>query len=192
MTTGTDWEAIEKEYRAGQLSVREIARQHGVSETAIRKRAKADGWERALADKVREAVREKLVRSDGSQEGSQAQRASDRQILEGAALRGFEIVTSHRKDLTQLHGIKRVLMDRLAMVLHGQTPEGPCLGEKESPGDLLEKLARVTSRLVPLERQAHNLDEKDTPADQRESVIDRPPNETREQWIERKQREASA
>ena len=57
-----DWEAIEREYRAGQLSVREIARTSGVTETAIRKHAKADGWTRALAEKVREAVREKLVR----------------------------------------------------------------------------------------------------------------------------------
>jgi DNA-binding Lrp family transcriptional regulator len=35
-----DWEAIEREYRAGQLSVREIARQQGLSHTAINKRAK--------------------------------------------------------------------------------------------------------------------------------------------------------
>lgn len=161
-TPRIDWEAIEREYRAGQLSVREIARRYEVSEGAIRKRAKADRWERALADKVRGAVREKLVRADGTQ----AQRASDKDVLEGAATRGFEVVTSHRKDLTQLHGLKRVLMDRLAQVLQGVTPEGPCMGEKESPGDLLEKLSRVTTRLIPLERQAHNLDaaEGDPPA----------------------------
>ena len=40
----TDWEAIEREYRAGQLSVREIARQHDVSAPAIVKRAKRLGW----------------------------------------------------------------------------------------------------------------------------------------------------
>ena len=37
-----DWEAIEGMYRAGLLSVREIARSHGVSHVAILKRAKAD------------------------------------------------------------------------------------------------------------------------------------------------------
>jgi hypothetical protein len=150
----TDWEAVEREYRAGQLSVREIARRCDLSEGAIRKRAKADGWQRALAERVRLAVREKLVREDGTQ----SPRASDREVLEGAAHRGFEVVTSHRKDLTQLHGLKRVLMDRLAQVLNGVTPEGPCMGDKESAGDLLEKLSRVTTRLIPLERQAHNLD----------------------------------
>lgn len=150
-----DWEAIEREYRAGQLSVREIARQFGITDTAIRKKAKEFGWERSLADKVREAVREKLVRI-----GSQEQRAqTDNEVVEAAALRGLGVVTSHRRDLEQLHGLKRILATRLAAHLNGETPDGPCLGDKESPGDLLEKLARVTSRLIPLERQAHNLDD---------------------------------
>jgi hypothetical protein len=153
-----DWEKIEIEYRAGQLSVREIARQNGLSEAAIRKRAKADGWQRALVDKVRAAVREKMVREDGAHDGSQAT-ARDEEIVENAAVRGFAVVTSHRKDLEQLHGLKRILANRLSQILDGITPEGPCLGDRESPGDLLEKLSRVTSRLIPLERQAHNLDE---------------------------------
>lgn len=157
----TDWEAVEREYRAGQLSLREIARLYGVSDTAIRKRAKACDWTRALADKVREAVREKLVRSDGSQQGSHPQRANDdRSIIESAALRGLAIVTSHRRDLEQLHGLKRILVDRLSTLLNGGDPGGLCIGSKESPGDLLEKLSRVTARLIPLERQAHNLDEQ--------------------------------
>jgi len=39
-----DWQAIEAAYRAGECSVRELARQENVSEGAIRKRAKAKGW----------------------------------------------------------------------------------------------------------------------------------------------------
>lgn len=154
-----DWEAIEREFRAGQFSLRAIAAAHGITEGAIRKRAKAEGWERKLADKVRDAVREKLLRDDaGTQDGTHQQRASDKEVVEAAALRGLAVVTSHRKDLQQLHGLKRVLADRLSTVLHGGDPDGPCLGDKESPGDLLEKLSRITSRLIPLERQAHNLD----------------------------------
>lgn len=153
-----DWEAVEREYRAGQVSVRALATEFGITEGAIRKRAKAEGWQRALADKVREAVREKLVRSDGTQEGTQSQRANDGEIVEAASLRGLEVVTSHRKDLSQLHGLKRVLATRLAVILEGGDPGGICLGEKESAGDLLEKLSRITSRLIPLERQAFNLD----------------------------------
>ncbi|MBW5860573.1 terminase small subunit [Yersinia enterocolitica] len=39
-----DWEAIKREYCAGQLSIRALAEKYGVSDTAIRKRAKAGEW----------------------------------------------------------------------------------------------------------------------------------------------------
>ncbi|PHM72271.1 phage protein [Xenorhabdus sp. KJ12.1] len=44
-----DWEAIESAYRAGLLSLREIASQHGISEGAIRKRANRDEWDKRLS-----------------------------------------------------------------------------------------------------------------------------------------------
>lgn len=56
-----DWEAIETAYRAGVMSLREIAAQHGISEGAIRKRAKRDDWSRDLAAKVKERA-DDLVR----------------------------------------------------------------------------------------------------------------------------------
>ncbi len=46
-----DWEAIKREYCAGQLSIRALAEKYGVSDTAIRKRAKADEWPKS--EKVR-------------------------------------------------------------------------------------------------------------------------------------------
>ncbi|MDR3449530.1 MAG: hypothetical protein P4M15_07275 [Alphaproteobacteria bacterium] len=150
-----DWERIESEYRAGQLSIREIARTYQVDEKAVRTRAAKCGWTRALADKVRERVKEKLVRS----ESPHPLRASDADIVEAASLRGLAVVTSHRKDLAQLHALKRIILDRLAAHLNSEPIEGPFMGDKETPGDLVEKLSRVTSRLIPLERQAHNLDD---------------------------------
>jgi hypothetical protein len=106
-----DWEAIEREYRAGQLSVREIARTSGVTETAIRKHAKADGWTRALTEKVRKAIREKLVRSDCSRSGSQSPR--DAEIIDMAAARGVEVVRQHRATLSRAHRIVADLLEEL-------------------------------------------------------------------------------
>ncbi len=45
----TDWSAIEAAYRTGTQSVRDIADQHGITEGAIRKKAKASGWSRPAA-----------------------------------------------------------------------------------------------------------------------------------------------
>ncbi len=44
----TDWATIEREYCEGELSIRALARQHGISDAAIRKNAKLYGWKRAV------------------------------------------------------------------------------------------------------------------------------------------------
>ena len=41
-----DWAGIERDFRAGVMSVREIAKWYGVSHTGINKKAKAEGWAR--------------------------------------------------------------------------------------------------------------------------------------------------
>lgn len=55
-----DWVEIERDYRAGTMSIRELAAWYGISDTAIRKRAKRDGWTRAetKASSQREPDRE--------------------------------------------------------------------------------------------------------------------------------------
>lgn len=62
-----DWERIELDYRAGIKSLRQIAGEHGVSEGAIRKRAKRDDWTRDLNAKIQskadELVRKESVRT---------------------------------------------------------------------------------------------------------------------------------
>ena len=45
-----DWPAIEPEYRAGLLSIKDIADHHFVSDSGLRKHAKANGWTRDLYD----------------------------------------------------------------------------------------------------------------------------------------------
>lgn len=41
-----DWELIEKEYRVGSKTIRQIAKDHCVSHTAVQKRASRGGWVR--------------------------------------------------------------------------------------------------------------------------------------------------
>ena len=48
-TSKKDWTTIEAQYHHGRLSVRQIAAQAGLTEGAIRKRARTRGWTRDVA-----------------------------------------------------------------------------------------------------------------------------------------------
>jgi len=62
-----DWVQIYKDYRLGVLSIRHIARSRDITEGAIRKRAKREGWERDLGDIVRRLAREMLLKEDAEE-----------------------------------------------------------------------------------------------------------------------------
>lgn len=151
-----DWAACESEYRAGVLSLRALAEKYGCAESAIRDRAKRYNWARDLSEEVRKETNARLLREELR---SELRTPNAREVIGASADLRVAVITTHRKDISQLHALKRILATRLSQVLDGVQPDGVCLGAKESPGDLLEKLSRVTSRLIPLERQAHNLDE---------------------------------
>lgn len=71
-----DWEAIETAYRAGVMSLREIGTQYGVTEGAIRKKAKKLEWVRKGGTQVRK---------NGTQSGTQKNkpRTSGKQTSSG-------------------------------------------------------------------------------------------------------------
>jgi hypothetical protein len=100
----TDWALIEREYRAGQLSIAEIARQSGITRGAIQKRAKRDGCARDLLPAVQAKVKDKLVR-DAAPEA-----ALEAEAVDAAAARAVEVVRQHRGLLARLNAIVRRLM----------------------------------------------------------------------------------
>lgn len=51
-----DWELIEREYRTGLKKQSQLAREHGISEAAISKRAKEKGWKPDLKAAIRRAA----------------------------------------------------------------------------------------------------------------------------------------
>jgi len=156
-----DWEAIEREYRAGQLSIREIARQHHITDGAIRKRAKRDGWKRNLAKKVREAVRERMVRRE-----VRTQDASDEEIINHVAERAADVLVLHREDIASLRELETALIEELK-----DNPTKLYLAQYK--GKIIKKtvgltaseramaannLANVQHKRIQLERQAYSID----------------------------------
>src|SRR5690554_2119204 len=108
-----DWERIELDYRAGVKSLREIGTDHGISEGAIRKRAKRDGWTRDLAQKIQskadELVRKSEVRTEVRTESS----ISERETIEANASAVAQVKIAHRSDIRRSRAITMSLLEEL-------------------------------------------------------------------------------
>lgn len=109
-----DWEAIESAYRAGVLSLREIASQHGISEGAIRKRAKRDDWSRDLNAKIQQKaddlVRKREVRRTVRSESA----TTERVLIEATAEVIATVRMEHRGDIRRVRKLANTLFDELA------------------------------------------------------------------------------
>lgn len=178
-TKQPDWEAIERAFRAGALSIRTIADRNGVSDTAIRKKAKALGWERDLSEQVRKEVRNKLVRGE-VREAQCANPERDAEIVEEAAEEGATVVRSHRRDIRKATNLANLLMDDLLTTIQRREEIEDAIEDETaedangmrratmlsavalpSNAKTLFQLSSAMKNLQVLERQAFGLDEKE-------------------------------
>lgn len=175
-----DWEKIELDYRAGIKTLRQIADEHGITEGAIRKRAKRDDWSRDLSTKIDkkadDLVRRSLVRNEVR--NSAEYKATEKQVIDANAQAILEVRLSHRKDIAKAKNLMNALLDEL----DNQTIErelyerlGEFLRNEDEKGidklnDLyqrvistpsrvqsMQKLADTMKTLITLEREAFNI-----------------------------------
>jgi hypothetical protein len=134
-----DWERIELDYRAGILTLREIAQKGGVTEGAIRKRAKRDSWTRDLGEKIKARAAD-LVRKENV--------LSERVLIEA----GAEVIATVK--LSQKASIvrHRELADRLMAELEVLED-----GDLAIRVDLAKKLSDTLKTLFALEREAFDI-----------------------------------
>lgn len=179
-----DWERIEQDYRAGVKSLREIAGENGISEGAIRKRAKRDAWSRDLSDKIQQRaddlVRTQAVRSEVRSE----QRASERQVIEANAEAVATVKMAHRGDISRARSIVNGLLDELQHMVGADNVAllqslGDLLRSEDENGkdrlnDLYHQIISLPGRskamkdltaslqsLVTMERTAYGMDKDD-------------------------------
>lgn len=146
-----DWEAIERAYRAGLLSLRAIADKYDTNEGTIRSRAKKHGWLRDLTEQVRTATNGKLSRKASRTDVTQHDVREDAEIVEEAATEAAAVVLAHRADLAQWRSIANKLCDALQDIDVNE----------DNIGDFSRSLnAGVDAQLKVIkgERQAYNLD----------------------------------
>lgn len=94
-----DWEAIESAYRAGVLVLRDIGEQYGVTEGAIRKRAKKFGWVRKASTQVRK---------NGTQSGTQKNkvRTSEKAASSGRTQKSTQPKSEPPTDTKPIRGVR--------------------------------------------------------------------------------------
>lgn len=187
-----DWERIEVEYRAGVLSLREIASKHGITEGAIRKKAKQQDWPRDLAAKVR-ARAEALVRKDAVRNEVRRESNSERETVEIEAQVQARIEITQRKDIVRGRTLVRALLAELEAQTGsietferlGELMENPDDNAQDKLRDAYQKVIGFSGRvsnvkalteaqknLVAMERLVFKLDDPDAGQDQTKILSD--------------------
>lgn len=176
-----DWERIEVDYRAGVLSLREIAAGNGITHGAVNKRAKRDGWCRDLAAKIKAKADELVSRQAVSKAVSTAKAVSERQIIEANAERIAQVRGEHRGDIQRVRSLALNLLGELegqSASLEDLAALGELLREPDESGqdrrndlylkiistpsriDSAKKVAETLKHAIAMEREAYGLDQK--------------------------------
>lgn len=120
-----DWEAIEKDYRLGQLSVRAIATKYEVSAAAISKKAKQKQWVRDASGEVRERTRAALITQPKQEEvnaevntvnsgvNTSTRNTPTQADIEVAVQTNIQVINRHRQDIGKGQRIVHLLMGEL-------------------------------------------------------------------------------
>lgn len=194
-----DWERIEIEYRAGVQSIRQIAQAFGVSDGAIRKRAKTQEWTRDLNGKIHakaEAiVRTQVVRTEVR--NSPEYKATEKETIDANANLIAAVQMNQRKDIQRARNLCNGLFDELEHLIgldniallqdFGEVMRNEDDKGQDRLNDLYHKIIQLPNRvksmkdlgdtlktLIGLEVQAYGLDKnKEEKADDLTALINR-------------------
>jgi hypothetical protein len=142
-----DWCSIELDYRAGIKTLRQIASAHGITEGAIRKRAKKEDWDRDLSQKIQSKA-DSLVRKELVRKEYNAYHEKD--IVEENAEIVAAIRIGHRRDIQNLRDIAK----KFSKELEDAKPEDIALNARVN---CLKNLSDTTKTLIALEREAFGI-----------------------------------
>lgn len=156
-----DWEAIERDYRLGQLSVREIARRYEVEASTITRRAKKESWVRDFSDEVKARTRAGLIETAKQQAQQHATESNEalRDGVEVAVETNLRVLRQHQVGIRDNSG----RLDKLTAKFDSLLELAADLNEMGKAASAFESMVRSQKTLVGLERQALNIDEEASP-----------------------------
>lgn len=141
-----DWDAIERDYRTGRFTFRELETKHGVPNSTIMRRAKREGWSADLSNAVRQATNAALIQAQVAEKCSDAQQNAAETVLAAAEV-NKQVILGHRKHVASAIGLVTELMEELRLL--GSAKEDlERLAEivgGEDPDEMLRTIRKVTS-----------------------------------------------
>jgi hypothetical protein len=141
-----DWESVEREYRAGIRSLKDIGAEFGVSDAGILKRAKKEEWQRDLTERIRAKAEAKVSAALVSEKVSAESNANERIVVEASAQVLADALLGQRRDVSRSRSIVQKLFDELEAQGDG-LEELAMLGEALESGDE-EKLAQIARKVI--------------------------------------------
>lgn len=104
-----DWEAVERDYRTGRFTLRELETQHGVSYAQISRKAKELGWSKDLREVIKQATDAAVLRETVTQ----AQKDTTETVLVAAEI-NKQVILAHRSGLRAITDVKEALLSHIA------------------------------------------------------------------------------
>lgn len=151
----TDWPAVERDYRATNLTLAELGKKHDCLASSIANMVRRHGWERDLSDAVKHATNARLIASTVASAAADAGQAITDTVLASAEV-NVRIITSQRKRLTDLYA----LVDRAQAKLESLGEEMESVRDAAVFVQAVSNLTNSTKTLIEAERKSFGLDDK--------------------------------
>lgn len=185
--TESDWTLVEKDYRAGLLSDRQIGEKYGVSHGSVQQQAKKRGWSRNLIGRSVAKAEEKLAREElATKLASETRVASEKELVDSTSDALVEVMRGHRTDASRLRRVVTALLEKVeAIVKESELFEqiGDLCAAPDEKGidkindlyrkvielpaqtDTTKKLAETMKILIELERKIFKIESGDDPVE---------------------------
>ena len=97
-----DWDAVERDYRTGKYSLRELQARHGADHSLILRKARKEGWTQDLSIAIKQATNAKLVAALVNTEVNESHQKVTA-VVSAAANENTRVILSHRARLESLN-----------------------------------------------------------------------------------------
>lgn len=187
----TDWDAVERDYRTGEFTLRELETKHGPNNATISRKAAKHGWTQDLSAAIKQATNAKLIESIVTTECSKAQQNAATTVLVVAEINS-QVILGHRTGLKRITNIQQMLLNQIEQAASNLPELGEVIEMIRKPDengtdkvndqmrkamsrsslvDDLKKLAEVDERVRKGEREAFNLNAEQTPDSEISSLL---------------------